>query len=297
MQPLNGGKQRLNVNSDTLIYGVFGDPVRHSRSPVMLSTAFAQTGINAVYVAFHVRPDQLGDAVRGVRSLGIRGVNVTIPHKVEVMNYLDAIDETAKIAGAVNTIVNRDGNLTGYNTDGIGYVRSLQEETGFALKNSRILLLGAGGAARGVAHALAREVPSHIFITNRTPSKALQLAAELEYVSSEVVPWEQVEEMIDKVDVVINTTPIGMSPRIDEMPIDPRKIQPGAVVSDLIYNPLITTLLQQAKSYGAKIHGGLGMFIYQGAFAFEYWTGYGAPVDAMRQTVLETFISQGSAKP
>ena len=142
----------------------------------MLNRAFQEAGINAVYAAFHVRPEELGDAVRGIRALGYRGINVTIPHKVEVMQYLDEIDEGARIVGAVNTIVNESGKLIGYNTDGIGYVRSLKEETGIELKGKSVLLLGAGGAARGVAYALAKEGASRIYIANRTKERALELA-------------------------------------------------------------------------------------------------------------------------
>jgi len=279
----------MTVNSDTAFYGVFGDPVRHSKSPVMLGRAFAERGINAVYGAFHVRPDGLGDAVRGVRALGVRGVNVTIPHKVEVMKYLDDIDETARVVGAVNTIVNRDGVLVGYNTDGIGYVRSLKEETGVAIRDARILMLGAGGASRGVAHALAKESPGKIAIANRTEAKARELAEELGRDVAEGIGWEQIDHIIGNTDIIINTTPIGMHPNTDAAPISTRGVRPGAVVSDLIYNPLTTRLLREAEQAGARVHGGLGMFVYQGAYAFEYWTGTPAPVDAMRDAVLATF--------
>ncbi len=277
------------VNSETLLYGVLGDPIRHSRSPVMISRAFAATGINAVYTAFHVPSSQLKAAVSGIRGLGIQGVNVTIPHKVAVMDYLDEIDETARIAGAVNTIVNRAGVLKGYNTDGIGYVRSLKEEVGIPLQGATIMLLGAGGAARGVAHALAKESPAKIVIANRTLLKAEQLAAELIGVDAQGISWEQLSLWSEQAHVIINTTPIGMHPHIHEVPMDPRLIRAETVVSDLVYNPLYTEWLLKAKAAGATIHGGLGMFIYQGAFAFEYWTGLAAPIRAMREVVLATF--------
>jgi shikimate dehydrogenase len=283
-------KQGAVVNSETLFYGVFGDPVRHSRSPAMLGRAFAATGINAVYGAFHVRPDQLGDAVRGVRALGVRGVNVTIPHKIEVMKYLDDIDETARVIGAVNTIVNQNGALVGYNTDGIGYVRSLKEETGVTVKGANILMLGAGGASRGVGYALAKELPASLTIANRTVSKAMEVANELAAVSeARGIGWDEIDHIIGNADIVIQTTPMGMHPHVEEMPMDPSRLQSGVVVSDLIYNPLQTRFLREAEAAGAKTHGGLGMFVYQGAYAFEYWTGVAAPVEAMRSAVLETF--------
>lgn len=277
----------FGVNSETIFYGVFGDPVRHSKSPVMLGEAFRAAGVNAVYGAFHVTPESLGSAVEGVRALGFRGVNVTIPHKVRVMDYLDEIDATASRVGAVNTIVNQGGKLIGYNTDGIGYVRSLKEETGSRIKDASILMLGAGGAARGVAHALAAEKPSRLWIANRSAGKAEALASELGGESEcQGIAWDGIDHIIGKVDIIVNTTPIGMHPNTDEMPIDPAALREGTIVSDLIYNPLSTKLLEHAKQAGAKVHGGLGMFVYQGAYAFEYWTGMSAPVEAMRAAVL-----------
>jgi len=277
----------LQIDSHTALYGVFGDPVRHSRSPVMLCRAFEATGENAAYVAFHVKADKLGDAVRGVRALGIRGVNVTIPHKVEVMAFLDELDETAREVGAVNTIVNRDGKLIGYNTDGIGYTRSLKEETGVDIRDARILLLGAGGASRGVGFALAKDAPAKIVIANRTREKAEAPARELSSVADAAgIGWDEIDHIIGNADIIINTTPIGMHPREEETPLPAARFRPGVVVSDLIYNPLKTRLLHEAEAVGAIVHGGLGMFIYQGAYAFEYWTGKPAPVAAMREAVL-----------
>ncbi|MCI3923187.1 shikimate dehydrogenase [Paenibacillus sp. TRM 82003] len=285
-----GREEFGRLNSDTIIYGVFGDPVRHSRSPVMLGRAFREAGVNAAYAAFHVAPEKLGDAVRGVRALGMGGANVTIPHKVEVMNYLDEIDETARAIGAVNTIVNRNGALVGYNTDGIGYVRSLKEETGVEVRGATVLLLGAGGAARGVGYALAKEGPARLVVAARDEGKAGALSKELGGVADvEGIGWDRIDHIIGNADIVIHTTPIGMSPNADALPTDPSRMRRGAVASDLIYNPLQTRWLREAEAAGAKAHGGLGMFVYQGAYAFEYWTGRPAPVAAMREAVLATF--------
>ncbi len=274
------------IDSHTILYGVFGDPIRHSRSPIMLNRAFQEAGINAVYAAFHVRPEELGDAVRGIRALGYRGINVTIPHKVEVMQYLDEIDEGARIVGAVNTIVNESGKLIGYNTDGIGYVRSLKEETGIELKGKSVLLLGAGGAARGVAYALAKEGAGRIYIANRTKERALELADTISaYTEAIGLGMDELGHVVDEVQFVLNTTSAGMHPHVDELPLPLELLRSHHLVSDLIYNPRITRFLREAEARGARIHGGLGMFIYQGAFAFEYWTGTPAPVAAMRQVV------------
>ncbi|MZQ81959.1 shikimate dehydrogenase [Paenibacillus sp. 5J-6] len=274
------------IDSHTILYGVFGDPIRHSRSPIMLNRAFQEADINAVYAAFHVRPDELGDAVRGIRALGYRGINVTIPHKVEVMQYLDVIDEGARVVGAVNTIVNEDGKLIGYNTDGIGYVRSLKEETGIDLLGKNVLVLGAGGAARGVAYALAKEGAGCIYIANRTKERALELADTISAFTKTIgLGLDEISNVVDEVAFVLNTTSAGMHPHTDELPMPVELLREHHLVSDLIYNPRITRFLREAETLGARIHGGLGMFIYQGAYAFEYWTGKPAPVAAMRQVV------------
>jgi len=274
------------LDSHTILYGVFGDPIRHSRSPIMLNRAFREAGMNAAYAAFHVSPQGLGDAVRGIRALGYRGINVTIPHKVEVMQYLDEIDEGAQVIGAVNTIVNENGRLIGYNTDGIGYVRSLKEETGIALQGKAVLLLGAGGAARGVAYALAKEGAARIYIANRTKERAVELAQTIQaYTQAAGLGLNEVEQVAGDVSLIVNTTSAGMHPHVDELPMPGGLLSDKHLVSDLIYNPRITRFLREAEAGGARIHGGLGMFIYQGAYAFEYWTGTPAPVTAMRQVV------------
>jgi shikimate dehydrogenase len=275
-----------NIDSRTVMFGVFGDPIGHSKSPLMLNRAFQASGINAAYAAFHIKPGTLKDAVYGIRALQFRGVNVTIPHKVEVMEYLDEIDEGARAIGAVNTIVKEGGRLKGYNTDGIGYVRSLKEETGISLAGKRVLMLGAGGAARGIAYALAREGAGRIVIANRTEEKAVELASAMSaYTETKGIGQGDISAWIGDADVVINTTSAGMHPNTDEVPMDPGLLHGGLLVSDLVYNPRITRILREAEAVGARIHGGLGMFIYQGAYAFEYWTGQSAPVDAMRDVV------------
>ncbi|TCZ77050.1 shikimate dehydrogenase [Paenibacillus albiflavus] len=286
------GKQlnQQGINSDTVLYGVLGDPIRHSRSPIMIGRAFREMGINAAYAAFRVEPQDLSAAVQGIRALGLGGANVTIPHKIEVMRYLDEIDEGARVAGAVNTIVNKGGRLIGYNTDGIGYVRSLKNETGASLAGARVLMLGAGGAARGVAYALAREGVSRIYIANRTLERAVELADLIgEYTSAVGLRTADVGDIMREVDIVVNTTSVGMSPNVDETPLPAELLHNRLIVSDLIYNPQETRLLREAALAGATAHGGLGMFIYQGAYAFELWTGQPAPTDAMREVVLESF--------
>jgi len=278
------------LDSQTQLFGVIGDPVRHSKSPVMLNRAFRETGINGAYGAFHVTPDRLADAIAGMRALGFRGLNVTIPHKIEVMAHLDEIDEGARAVGAVNTIVNEGDRLIGYNTDGIGYVRSLKEEAEPELSGKRIAVVGCGGAARGIVWALVRERPRSITLVNRTAERARELAGFFpEAAGVAAAEWSQLRDVCAEADVVINTTSVGMSPNVDDVPLNPDWLKPGAVASDLIYNPLTTAFLKRAAARGCRIHGGLGMFIYQGAYAFEYWTGRPAPAAAMRAAVLESF--------
>ncbi|MDU4696655.1 MAG: shikimate dehydrogenase [Paenibacillus sp.] len=270
-----------------LLLGVIGDPIQHSKSPAMHTAALEACGIAGAYLPFHVKGNRLEEAIRGIRALGFRGINVTVPHKVEVMSCLDRIDEGALLIGAVNTIVNDDGVLTGYNTDGIGYIRSLKEEAAPELKGKRVLVLGSGGAARGIVYALLQEQPGLVTIANRTAEKARELAAEWTHLGSlSGCGMEELDAVLPGVDLIINTTSVGMHPHVGDCPLNARQIPEGIVVSDLIYNPLKTELLRQAEVRGCTFHSGLGMFIYQGAYAFERWTGRSAPIEAMRAAVL-----------
>lgn len=272
---MNSGESEATEQGLVLL-GVLGDPIKHSKSPLMHKIALRAAGIEGDFVPLHVKPDQLEDAMKGICAMHFRGVNVTIPHKVEVMKYLDEIDEGARLIGAVNTIVNDNGRLKGYNTDGIGYVRSLKEETSVDLKGARIAVLGAGGAARGVIHALLEEQPESVIILNRTRDKAEQLALEW---TTEAIPVrgysnEDAKSVLATVNVLINTTSVGMSPLSDELPLETSLIPEGIIVSDLIYNPLETRLLRESREQrGCTVHGGLGMFVYQGLWLLSILQG------------------------
>ncbi|GIP57633.1 shikimate dehydrogenase [Paenibacillus woosongensis] len=285
------GNQLQGGHGLPLLFGVMGDPISQTKSPAMHSAALAAAGLTGTYVPLHVRPEQLEDAIKGIVALGYRGVNITVPHKVDVMKYVDVIDEAAKQIGAVNTIVNEGGLLTGYNTDGIGYIRSLKEEAVPDLSGKHVLVIGCGGAARGIVYALLKEKPGSVVIANRTAAKAQELADEWAHLGPiSACGAGELERVLQEghIDIVINTTSVGMYPNMGELPIPAELLSPHMVVSDLIYNPLKTELLVRAESIGCRIHNGLGMFVYQGAYAFEYWTGRPAPVEAMRAAVLSS---------
>jgi shikimate dehydrogenase len=233
--------------------------------------------------------------------LGVAGVNVSIPHKVKIIQYLDEIDAEAKAIGAVNTILlQKEGRLKGYNTDGAGYVQALLAETQISLPQTKALLLGAGGAAKGIAVYLIKHGCTDITIANRTRIKAEQLAIQLEeYINDQglvgkiaCIEWKTVSQSSTIYNLIVNTTPIGMWPDTEKAPIHFEHLETNTIVSDIVYNPLKTLFLTQAEQKGARIHQGLGMFIYQGALAFEYFTGEKAPIDCMREVVLER-LKQG----
>lgn len=265
----------MNINSETLLYGVFGNPIGHSLSPVMHNRAFSAHGINSVYLAFRVT--EIDAAVNAVRALDIRGVSVTIPHKITVMAYLDHIDENAKKIGAVNTVINRDGVLYGYNSDGIGAMLALKQKTD--IENKRVALIGAGGAARAIADAVTT-AKAGLTIVNRTISKGESLAKDF---NAEFLPLPEIARK--RFDILINTTPLGMKPDIHSMPVPPEALNREMIIMDIVYNPLKTRLLQEAEKAGCQTVDGLAMFVHQGAFQFELWTGETAPVALMRDAV------------
>ncbi|MCD8511101.1 MAG: shikimate dehydrogenase [Bacillus sp. (in: Bacteria)] len=271
------------------VLGVIGYPIKHSLSPQMHNAAFEALELEMTYHAFEVSPDRLQEAIIGLKGLGLRGLNVTIPHKVNVIPFLDEIDELAKEIGAVNTIVNYNGILKGYNTDGEGFLHSLLGFISGNLKEMSVLIIGAGGAAKAVALTMAKHGLKHITIANRTLSKGEELAASCgNYAPSSSVSILDGEKMINQFDIIINTTSIGMINK-DEIPIslDRLRNNGNVFICDLIYTPMETRFLQEGQKRGAKVMNGLGMFINQGAIAFEHWTGQKAPVPIMKETVVK----------
>jgi|UniRef100_A0A7C3Z196 shikimate dehydrogenase len=259
------------INGATQVYGLLGRPVAHSRSPAMHNAAFRELGLNGVYVAFPVT--DLAQAVAGLRGLNIRGASVTIPFKEEIIPLLDEIDPQAAGIGAVNTVVNREGRLVGHNTDWVGALAALAEKT--AVAGKRVLILGAGGAARAIAFGLLQK-GAQVGVTDLDRAKALALARQLWV---EVIAPDHVEEY--PAEVLINATPVGMEPERGRIPIDPNLLGRFQVVMDIVYQPLETRLLQEAQSRGCRVIDGLRMLIHQATEQFVLWTGRQAPLEVM----------------
>lgn len=261
------------------VYGIIGDPVSHSLSPLMHNLAFKEKNIKAVYGAFQVKPLDLAKAVEGIRALNIKGVSITIPHKEKIMEYLDEIDEVAEEIGAVNTVLNREGILKGYNTDWIGVLKAF-EESGVELKDKRVVVIGAGGASKAVIYALIKGGAKEIFVYNRTFEKAIILEKKFGIVAK---PWEELENAFGE--VIIQTTSVGL--RSWETPVEEKVISRFEVAMDLIYLPLKTRFLSIAEKYNKKIIDGLKMLLYQGVEQFKLWTGIEPPVELMKKAIYE----------
>ena len=266
------------------LFGVLGDPVSHSLSPVMHNAAFKALGMDCEYHAFRVGPSSLSDAIHGAHALGFGGLNLTIPLKEKALEIVNP-SEPAKQIGAVNTIDFKNG-IAGHNTDGIGAKRALVEK-GIDIKGKKILLLGAGGAARAVAFELAKD-GANILIANRTLDRAELLAKEVSKVGkASATGLDDLRSGIDDCDILINSTAVGMFPRISETMVTSEMMHSNLVVFDIVYNPVNTRLLEEAKKAGAKTIDGVMMLVHQGAEAFKIWTGKIPPIDVMEKAVRE----------
>lgn len=267
---------RRTITAATKLCAIIGNPIEHSLSPHIHNAAFEHLKLDYVFLAFKV--EHVRKAMEGMRALGIQGMSVTIPHKIEVMKYLDEVEEGAQRIGAINTIVNRDGRLVGYNTDCSGAIRALEERVN--LKDKKTVLLGAGGAARAIAFGL-KEQGARVAILNRTVKKAEVLAKEL---GCEFGSIEQVASYTP--DILINTTSLGMYPHPDETPVKKEMLK-DMLVFDSVYNPLKTRLIREAQENGCATILGLEMFVNQAALQFELWTGEKAPLEIMKKVVVE----------
>ncbi|EHQ88066.1 shikimate dehydrogenase [Desulfosporosinus youngiae] len=263
-------------------YAVIGDPIQHSLSPDMHNAGYQALGVDAFYQRFQVKADRLGEAVQGLHALGFSGWNVTLPHKEAILALLDTLTPQAERAGAVNTVKIHEGQMIGHNTDGDGFVRSVQEElNGF--QGKKAVLLGAGGAGKGIALALA-EQGMKLHILNRTPEKANELARIIQReggmaTAGEFAPGDWLKD----VDLLVQTTSIGLHK--EPFPFSLEGISKQALVVDIIFNPMETLFLIEAKQLGCRTQNGLRMLLYQGALAWEFWFGGQAPIEEMRQAL------------
>ena len=290
------GEMAVQISGRTQVVGLLGYPVRHTASPAFQNAGFAAAGLDWVYVAFEVHPDDLAPAIDGIVALGFRGINLTIPHKQAVVQHLDELSPEAEIIRAVNTIDIRDGRLKGYNTDGAGFVRSLRDESGVNLVGLSVFVMGAGGAGRAVAVQCALDGAREVGICdcdeNRSQSVHSLINSRLPTHPARFVPSNR-QEMRDAVrqcDLFVDATPLGLKPT-DPTSIDPQWLEPSTLVYDLVYDPPETPLLREAKQRGCRTQNGLGMLLCQGCIAFEIWTGRAAPVEVMR-AALEQAVSR-----
>ncbi|MBC2704366.1 shikimate dehydrogenase [Desulfobacula sp.] len=266
------------IDSNTQLYCIFGNPVRHSKSPAIHNACFRQHRINAVYLAFEI--DKISKGITAMKTLNIKGASVTIPFKESIMNHLDWIDEDALNIGAVNTVVNKDGKLLGYNTD---YKAAISPLKPIGIKDKRVCIIGAGGAARAVAYGLHKR-KGNLVIINRNKERGESLA--LKY-KADFIPMSETDKMDDiTADIIINTTPLGMSPDVEKSAFPSNQMNSQMVVMDIVYNPLRTKLLSEAQKKGCTTIDGLSMFLYQGAAQFKLWTGISPDIELMRQTMI-----------
>lgn len=283
----------LVINTETRLTGLIGFPLVQSYSPIMQNAAFNKCGLNKIYIPIEVEPANLEQVVKGISKMNFDGFNITKPYKIEIMKYLDEIDEAASLIGAVNTVKISNRILKGCNTDGNGFLRSLEEGAGVETEGKNIFILGSGGAARAIAITLALNNVKKIYICNRTFEKAASLAADTNKLAcSEAVLMEysKMKAAINDSHILINTTNVGMFPNIDESPLNEKLLHNRLIVCDIVYNPIKTKLLQYAENKGCKIIPGLPMLVYQGVEAFEIWTGMDAPIDTMFEAAEEASL-------
>lgn len=272
----------IQISGRTKITGIFGHPVEHTLSPAMHNAAFKALGLNYCYVPFLVHPDYLEDAIKAIRALNLCGVNVTVPHKEKVMPLLDEIYEEASFIGAVNTIVNSEGRLIGYNTDGRGFMQSLLE-SGISVEGKNVLIIGAGGASKAISYYLSQKTKT-LYLYNRSKNRAEKLIQDLKKIRDNVTLIEDISS-IERFHIIINATPLGLK-KEDPLPFDTSLLRAEQTVCDLIYKK--TRLLEEASKKGCVTLDGLGMLLWQGLFAFELWTGKKPQVEVMRNALMNS---------
>ncbi len=283
----------MKGNNRLKIFALIGYPIGHTLSPYMHNAAFLKLKIKALYIPLLVEPKRLKQALGILRKNSIGGFNVTIPHKSTCMRYLDRIGGLASMIGAVNTVVVKGKKFFGYNTDATGLIKSLKQDLGVNAKDKKCLLIGAGGAGRAVAFILAKEGAREIYIRDVVKGKAVSLAKNIKrrfpgckVFNVQRTAYSVQRKIFNSIDLLVNATPLGMK-KTDPLPINPKLLHTGMAVYDLVYNPSPTKLVKEARKKKIKAINGLGMLLYQGAKAFELWTGRRAPVGVMRRALLE----------
>ena len=275
------------MDAETRLYGIIGNPVRRSLSPVIHNRAFKRMGVDAVYLAFEV--ENIKDALRGIRGLGIQGASVTLPFKARVIPWLDELDTFAGKIGSVNTIVNKGGKLIGYNTDWFGALKALEEKV--ALNGKKVILLGAGGAARAIAFGL-KEKGCQVTIFNRSSERAAEVAAKLGCDYQSLSALSLMDGGTLDAEILINATSVGMFPLESQTPIPKRVLKKGMIVMDIVYRPLQTKLLQEAREQGCQTIDGIEMLAYQGAAQLEIWTGQRPDIEQIKADLRQSLLAE-----
>ncbi len=270
----------MDISGKTKIVGIFGYPVEHSLSPAMHNAAFQYLSLDFCYVPFSVKPELLKEAITGIRALNIAGVNITIPHKERAIEFLDNLSDEARFIGSVNTIKNSNGVLSGFNTDGIGFMKSLAEKD-INIIGKKVLMIGSGGAARAIGYYICREA-AELHIYNRSIQRAETLKKHLYAFKQNVEIVKNINSGLSSFDIIINTTPLGLKAD-DPIPINASLLKEHQIVCDLIYKD--TPLLRKASAIGCKTLNGLGMLLWQGVLAFEKWTGIEPPFEIMKEAL------------
>ena len=281
----------MNITGRTKIVGVIGDPVEHSCSPPMHNTAFREMGMDYIYVPFHVKPADLSAAVEGFKALNVMGINITLPHKSAALTLMDSLSQEARLIGAINTMVFRDGMVEGHNTDARGFIASLREKGIENIQGMKVVVLGAGGGAQAVVVGLALEGVDRITIANRTPEKAIRIAENISektgiQVKGISLSDNLLPEHISQSRLLVSTISAGMDPSIP-LVIDPDWLHEDLTVCDIVYTPPETNLLKAAAQRGLRTVGGMGMLVHQGAISFQLWTGEQPPVNTMRRALIQ----------
>lgn len=285
----------MSVDGKTKLFGLIGNPVEHTISPQIHNTLAKALGINMAYLPLHVEALDLGKAVAGLKALNFSGFNITIPYKEKVMEYLDDIDTTARTYEAVNTVLNRNGKLTGYNTDADGFYRAFTEAFSREVRDLDVLIIGAGGAANSIAYILANKGAASVTIANRTIENAEKICERIRNTYKNKLETAVLSEDMDisPYDVIINTTSVGMYPKIENTVLENSEFNKEQMVIDIIYNPVETIFLKRAKSFGAKTLNGFGMLYYQAVIAFEIWNDISIPKDLERKIYEDFSLNLG----